>query len=346
MNRKHIISLFLSLALLTTSLTGCGKRIGNEFDAAGSDSSSVEEGNKIISEENTEASDSGDISQEFEYYTDDKNILYYNLPETVLINGKTYQVTQDISYEDLEEKKVVQKAVDVDVEELGDIPETTEYIGKDGRKYTLRNDQVYIVEENVPITVPVVETVTYADQITKPSVSNSKTITYYNKVTEKDDQTTGQLEAFYESAPFRWKDILKIDGVFQAPSANCDTYMLQGMPNVVVSQSAETPAWGTYQTDVLQSLELAPDHFRVNSAVWNGAQYTQDGNVMRNALFTGDIYVADYTARYVGEGQALGYRTKIFYRVNAEDLTDVAPEDITTIYKIKAIVRYRLVEGK
>ena len=84
-------------------------------------------------------------------------------------------------------------------------------------------------------------------------------------------------------------------------------------------------------------------YFRITGASWNGKQYEQDGAICRNALFTGDMFVATYKATYEAEREAEGYATKIFYRVDAKDV-DAPEEDITTVYHIKAVVKYKLVE--
>ena len=46
-------------------------------------------------------------------------------------------------------------------------------------------------------------------------------------------------------------------------------------------------------------------------------------------------------ATYEAEREAEGYGTKVFYRVDAEDV-DAPAEDITTVYHIKAVVTYKL----
>lgn len=333
MKRKEILSLILSMAFVAASLMGCGQQAGEEDGVV-----------QPVDETEAQAAEVESIEQEFEFYTDDEDVIYYNIPETIEQDGKTYQLANEdeITYENMGEREVVQQVVDADVEELSDIPETIEYEGENGKTYTLQNEQVYVAEEGT-ITIPVTEEVVYEDQAGKPSVSNTKTITYYNKATGQDEEIEGILQDYYESTPGHWSNTLAIDGVFSAPSTNCTTYTLAGTDNIVVEQSAETPAWETYQTDILASLNLSPDYFRINAAAWNGGQYSQDGYVMRNAQFTGDVYVASYTAVYEGTGESLGYKTKTFYRADA-DTVDADEEDVTNVIKIKAIVRYELVE--
>ena len=65
---------------------------------------------------------------------------------------------------------------------------------------------------------------------------------------------------------------------------------------------------------------------------------------MRNAVFEGEAYVSAYTAVYQGNGASIGYKTKVFYRADAEAV-DAPDEDTTTVFKIKAVVRYKLMES-
>lgn len=342
MSKKRILASLISISILATSLMGCGQRTSSEDN----DENKATTNSQTESVDTTKTSEEESIEQEFEYYTDNKNIIYCEIPESVILDGKTYEVTEEISYKELEQKQYVQKVVDLEIEDLTQIPGTDIYIGKDGKKYVLKYDQVYVEKENAVIKVKVTDTLTYADKISQPSFPNTRTIKYFNKATNQDDTCEGTLVKSYISKPFQWKNTLKIDGVFQAPSADCGLFELAGLPDIIVPQNAETPAWGSYQQDIIKNLALDPNHFRITAASWNGGQYTDStiNKVCRKALFTGDMYVANFSAEYEGMGESLGYKTKVFYRVSLEELgEDVALEDITTVYKIKAIVKYRLV---
>ena len=210
MKRKEILSLILSMAFVAASLMGCGQQAGEEDGVV-----------QPVDETEAQAAEVESIEQEFEFYTDDEDVIYYNIPETIEQDGKTYQLANEdeITYENMGEREVVQQVVDADVEELSDIPETIEYEGENGKTYTLQNEQVYVAEEGT-ITIPVTEEVVYEDQAGKPSVSNTKTITYNNKATGQDEEIEGILQDYYESTPGHWSNTLAIDGVFSAPSTN------------------------------------------------------------------------------------------------------------------------------
>lgn len=158
--------------------------------------------------------------------------MYYNLPDVVEQDGKSYELTTDISLETLGTRKVVQKVVESDVEDLAELPETMEYKTDSGNTYTLTNEQVYVKEKDATISIPVTDTVVYEDQYGRPSIPGTKTITYFNKVTGQDEEIQGTLQEFYESTPGHWENSLHVDGVFQAPSTNVSEFTLAGTDNV------------------------------------------------------------------------------------------------------------------
>ena len=283
------------------------------------------------------------VEQEFEFYSDDEHLIMYNFPEGYEENGKNYKITEDeVNLETLGTRDTVQTIVDINVEELEDIEETYEYEAPSGKTYELENEQVYIEKQGI-VPIAVVEEVYYEDQIGKPEVPAEKMITYFDRAEGKDKEIEGLLESLEESTPGRWKPNLEITGTFMAPVANCHEYEVPGIANVTVSRDAAKPTWPGYEADVLTSMGLSSKYFRVTDASWSGGQYEKDGYIMRDSLFTGDMFVSTYRATYVTEREAEGYDTKVFYRVDASAV-DAAEEDITTVYHIKAIVKYKLMK--
>lgn len=284
------------------------------------------------------------VTQEFDFYSDDEHLILYNYPETYELDGKSYALQEgDVDYETLGTRDTISCAVDMNVEELTDVPDTYTFEGKSGKKYDLNNEQVYIREKGL-VKVPVIEEKFYEDQVGKPNIPTTKTITYYDKEAGADKEIEGTLTSFIESTAGHWENLLKVEGIFMAPGEDCDVYELAGSPNVTVARNASTPAWPGYEKNIADSLGLSSRYYRVNGCAWNGAQYAQDGYVMRNAFFTGDMFVSTYKATYEAQREVEGYGTKVFYRVDADSLEDVDEEDVTTVYHIKAIVTYKLVE--
>lgn len=327
MKKKRALSILLAVSLLPSTLTGCGKK---EEPAA-------------VEEETQEEAEEESVYQEFDFYSDDESLIMYNFPEEYSISGKTYKLMEDVDYETLGTRDVVQMKVDMAVEDMDEIPETYEYESKSGKTYELANEQVYVKTKGI-VQIPVTEEVHYDKQYGRPSPAATKMITYYDKDAGEDKEIEGTLKDFQETTPGHWEGVLSVDGTFAAPADSVDTYTLAGSDNVVVSRAAETPVWGGYESDVLKSLGLSSKYFRVTGAAWNGGQYEQDGYIYRNATFTGDAFVSDYTATYEAMREAEGYDTTVFYRVDAEDV-DAPAEDVSTVYHIKAVVKYSLVEN-
>lgn len=329
MRKKQALALLLICSLIPAGLSGCGKKAEPDEEPV---------------QEQEEAEEEADIYQEFDFYSDDESLILYNFPEEYDESGKTYKLMQDIDYETLGTRNVVQMKVDMAVEDMEEIPDTYEYESESGKTYELANEQVYVKTQGI-VQIPVIEEVHYDKQYGKPSPVATKMITYYDKDEETDKEVEGTLTSFEETTPGHWESGFSVGGTFAAPADSVDTYELAGSNNVVVSRSAETPVWGGYEGDVLKSLGLSSQYFRVTGASWDGDQYEQDGYVYRKATFSGDAFVADYTATYEGVREAEGYDTTVFYRVDAEDV-DAADEDVTTVYHIKAVVRYSLVENE
>ncbi len=321
MKRKAVIVLVIGAAVL--SAASCSKP---------DDDFTVE----VVEEQAKEET----VTQEFDFYSDDEHLILYNFPELYEADGKSYVMSDNIDYETLGTRDTVQMEVDMNVEDMEEIPDTYTYESESGNKYELENEQVYVSEQGL-VKIPVIEEVYYEDQVGKPSIPSKKMITYYDKKAGEDRQIEGMLKDFTESTAGHWANILNIEGTFMAPSDSCDVYELAGSPNVTVSRAAETPVWPGYENNILSSLGVSNKYYRVTGASWNGNQYEQDGYIMRNARFTGDIFVSTYKATYAAEREAEGYKTKVFYRVDAEDV-DAPAEDVTTVYHIKAVVTYKL----
>lgn len=337
--KGRILALLLATTLVL-SLSGCGQ---DPIVPSEEPTESQTEETKESEAEDAKEKEAF-VTQEFEFYSDDEHLILYNFPEVCEIDGKNYALfeEEEIDYETLGTRDTVQTMVEYRVEELTEIPDNYTFKGASGKKYDLLNEQVYIQEQGL-IKIPVIENVYYENQLGKPSVPSSKTITYYDKALGKDATIRGLLSSFTESTAGRWKNILEIEGTFMAPSESCDVYELTGANHVTVSRAAATPAWDGYEADIMTAMGLDGKYFRITGAAWNGAQYEQNGTILRNALFTGDMFVATYKATYEAEREAQGYVTKVFYRVDA-DAVDAKEEDITTVYHIKAVVKYKLVE--
>lgn len=330
--KKNRISALLALVLAMSMLSGCGSK--KEEPTIGEMSGTEE------TEEKTETV----ISQEFEFYSDDEHLIKFNFPELYELDGQKYELSTDVQYETIGTRDTVQVTKDMNVEELEEIPDEYTYKSKEsGKTYELKNEQVYIIRQG-KVKVPVIEEIYYEDQMGKPSIKSKKTITYYDKEAGEDKEIEGLLTSYIESTPGHWESSLKINGTFTAPSTATEEYELAGAENITVPVASPTPTWDGYEADVMKNLGLDSKYFRIKSAEWTTGQYAQDGYILRDAAFYGDMFVATYKATYEAEREVEnGYETTVYYRVDADEV-DAPTEDITTVYHIKAVVTYSLVE--
>ncbi len=139
--------------------------------------------------------------------------------------------------------------------------------------------------------------------------------------------------------------------------SDTDTFTIKLLNKVInVSQSADTPTWEGWQSDILEYFGITSSAITMTDAVWEGDVYTKydeetatDINV-RNATFNAQIYTADYKATYYAEGKSIGYKTTTFYRMAVDDLSEevqakLTDDDVTTVYKVKITVKYVEAEG-
>lgn len=153
MKRKSCI--LLLLFALSAALMGCAQKKKDTVAEAENESD--------MEVSVTEDGPEEEVTQEFEFYLDDLSAVYYNFPLTVEVDGHTYELTEDIAYEEIGTRDVVEQVLDLEVTELAGIEEEIEYEAESGAVYTLKQEQVYVAEEGI-ISIPVTDTVVYENQ--------------------------------------------------------------------------------------------------------------------------------------------------------------------------------------
>lgn len=280
------------------------------------------------------------ISREFDFYSDEEGIYYYDFPKTCVQDGHTYALCPDVSYQTIGVREVVETIEPMNVEELEDVPDTFEYESGSGRVYRLDSEQIFVRQQGT-VKVPVTEEIEYEDQAGRPSVPTLREIACYDRKTGKDVKVEGRLRGIEETESGHWSSMLGINGVFSAPSEAVETYRLSGQKDVTVPGTAEKPVWDGYETDILSALGLDNDYYRITDAAWDGESYEKDGQIQRDANFYGDAFVSSYLATYKGEWETDGYAVTVFYRADADEV-QAEEEDIRTVYHIRASADYAL----
>lgn len=129
-----------------------------------------------------------------------------------------------------------------------------------------------------------------------PSAGDSKTVTYRDEASGQSIQVNVPFERMDTVQDWHWRDDVKIPITVTTYDAN---YYLLG--NKKIPKNEETPALAGYEKDLLASLNLSPESYRITRYAWDGEPYTKDGELCRNAVAYGERYVTQCQAFYSGD---------------------------------------------
>ncbi len=89
--------------------------------------------------------------------------------------------------------------------------------------------------------------------------------------------------------------------------------------NVLVSKDEELIL---YADQILESMGLSEDHYRINAIMWNGEPYEREGEVFREALAEGEKQIRRVEVTYGGEiktPDTVGYQFSSIYEIVEEE---------------------------
>ena len=279
------------------------------------------------------------ITQEFDFesvgdYTEEE------FPEEITVNGQTYRITgySDIQYETTETKEVVQKEVEISVENESDIQKKKEFEIA-GKTYALD----LVESDYAPATIRVTKTtsVDYTAKTTEPTdVPATAEI-----ITMRDGQEVeleGKLKEVKQVSDYEWTNDFVITGIWEG-TPGASNYTLQGA-QITVPYNASSPTWDGWKTDLLKASGLSSSHYRFDSAEWAGNATAGGLGTQRRAYYYGSRNVADFIATYETSYETEGFAGTATYRIDA-DKTDAPQNERVNVYKVHAIVKYQLVEA-
>ncbi len=154
--------------------------------------------------------------------------------------------------------------------------------------------------------------------LSQPAVANSKTVNYADEVTEKNVTATLPLTNFQITTPYHWVSDVTIPTRFEQYDSKY--YLLNGR---YVPYNNQKPALAGYEADILNVLNLPQESYRITDFVWTGDVYTENGVQYRDAVATGERYVAEYIAYYrdtVALPDANGYNATLTYSLDSGDI--------------------------
>lgn len=364
-NTSKGIALMLACSMAAASLAGCA--LPNPFSAASSSSSASSSSKISVSSSQAPSSSAsekdGTLEKSYEFYSDTEtanavsstasssassesgstDAYNYNLPEQIEVNGHIYKLsTTDTQYVSEGTRKVVQKVIDMNgltqagvdgIAGEGDFD-------VNGTTYHLKNEQQYLTDGVAHYEITSQDT--FEDQTGKPVVPDTKAMTYYSDVLQKNLDVTGKLTSLEATGDAKWTDNLVITTKFVASDPNATEYTLNGT-TYTVPYNAAAPSWTGYQTDILKACGLSSQFYKITGCKWTSDFKVENGQYVRYGQFTGSKKTATYVATYTASGETAGYNAKVYYRADAASV-NAKDADTTTVYKIRAVAHYVLVK--
>lgn len=199
-------------------------------------------------------------------------------------------------------------------------------------------EEEYVVMENGEEIPLFLKDVTYEDRFTKnrtkkitaytdygkqtkePTVPKEKTMDYYDSATKKEITVTLPLKEVSLKDEWSWLDDVVIP--IKVIAYDSDYYQFG---DVLIPYNEEKIELSGKQEDLLKSLGLDTEQYRIESFRWDGDVYTENGVQYRNAVASGSRYVATYRAYYedaVSLPDAPGYVATGYYEGVQEVVTN------------------------
>ena len=151
--------------------------------------------------------------------------------------------------------------------------------------------------------------------ITQPSAAGSKTVDYLDEPSGQTITATLPLCDYRMTTTYHWRNDVTVP--MRVEVYDSSFYMLGTR---YVPYNDEQPALAGYERDLLAVLELPEAAYRITDFTWDGAVYIENGVQYRNAVASGERYVAEYTAYYsdtVALPDTAGYTATVTYQIDS-----------------------------
>ena len=311
---KKLINMLLAAALLLTA-AGCRKK--------------PEKPEIVQSQERTyefESEDPGDTA---------------GLPESIVFEGRTYQLVDlnDVSLSTLGYSDYLQKEIVVTLEDPSELQDTlTISSEQDGRLLKLYEKKLNYQEVTLTRTFEVSHTGLTGNVSSKDIDQQIEVEVMINGQPEK---RTAQLQKFEKvSDNYRINDVV-INAVFEGEK---DTRYFEVPGDKEIAIDQDKPVWPDYQKDILKERKMSAAYYQITDGRWSDKYHEEKGRYVRHAVYTGSRLAADYLAVYAVSYNTMGYQGKAIYRTEAKPSDDSS--EVKRVYRIKAIVTYRLVKSE
>lgn len=316
------------------------------------------------SEDTSEEDEKDLLVVDYQFYSEDQDGKSFSIPQTVERGGVTYTYTGDAEIQVSEIMECIETTFDIEVEEKEDLENEYIYVSeKTGRKYTLKKGDLIYWSEPCEITKIVSQKVQYGPRTKAPSIPQSKTLTYFSKLSQKNEEVEAQLIDSGSSEPYwleaddpihglfytdRWKMGFQVGWDDEANYGEGEAVRIY-IINDTGYEDSEYPSWEGYQNDVIKYTGLDPNKYRVVAAGWDGDSWYEvkdhdeifhDGLTpepvqvwYRKAAYPYEALVQTYWANYEAKVKTMGYKTRVTYFTTVEDMLKEINKDIKDVKK-------------
>lgn len=278
------------------------------------------------------------IMREYTFDAESPDDYAANIPSPIDDKGNEYVADMEsIEYEVLEETPFYETTLEFEGLATKQAPSKQE-VEIDGVTYIL--DLVEAEYTEGIRTLDVTDTVEYTGYTYKPQVPETAPISYKSS-SGTEITVEGQFVSIEQVGGNYWTSSLVIKARVDMPIGAVG-YIYKDRARI--PYNSESPAWQGYETDILEGEGLDPKKNQITGARWTSDAVEQNGVITRYAEFTGKRLVADYVVEYHAEGEQAAYNAVGFYRGNAVDIGLPSENATRTVYTVKAVVRYSLIE--
>ncbi len=284
----------------------------------------------VITEEEKEAEK---LIVDYNYITDDYKESY-EIPVYIEKDDVYYKFTGESKYRDEMEIKTVIQSVESDIRKDDETPGVYHYTSPvTDKTYEL---ELYDDKRSELTVIPITVYAQYTKALEEgeETFPETREITYYDDVLEKDVTVTGTKVNEVRSNALLYG---KVEATFAAESYDTDTFTLQNYGDIYTSITFTDPMFNNYKDIIPKALNLDTNRYAIGDGVWDGEAYWEDGLLKKKALYDYTCTATRKTAYYEAEGEAYGYHSKAYYyipeEIIKEESSDIDDEDLSVLYK-------------
>lgn len=287
---------------------------------------------------NNVAIDKNDITKVQTFTTQSTDDFKYDFETQITEDGKkydlkgvNYKVTAEKNLENIENVTHKVEYNDLYSKEL--TPPETLTITQDGRQIEVKLTGVSFTDTTITNRSENITGYTDYDYKTvTPKPAQTKTVTYYDKASQKNVQATLQFKELKAKDDWAWRNDVNIPITFSFYDSE---YYVLG--DKFIPYNDKQPALKGYETDLLKELNLDTEKYRITSVEWSGEKYQLGDVTYRKAIAHGERYAANYIAYYESN---INLPNAHGYTAVAEYQTEISVLNGTKEYTVEATAVY------